>query len=326
MIQYNLIFAILLGCVSIFVLLNLMRAKIPRYFSNDPDNLKRIIRNQIDTQFDGNEEPALASNSLLQSVEEAMRSSLHGQKIPLERKLKYAGWTLSPLLFRGFALSISLLFFSLATMKFNIIVQCAALSIGPILMQMLLAYSINRRFKAFDKDYAQFLLQIVGLLKTGMSATRAIQEAANGLESQSLVRSEVDLMIKRIRFGINEDKSTGTFAENIDHPEIELFVQALLLSRRLGGNLSDTLERLSKQVRKRQYFRSASEAAIGLQRGSLWTILVMLIGVQGYITLVYPDLILKGLETEVGWHVWQICFVMIGFSFYWISQITKFKV
>ncbi|MCB0331821.1 MAG: type II secretion system F family protein, partial [Bdellovibrionales bacterium] len=191
------------------------------------------------------------------------------------------------------------------SLKFNIIVAFLSLVSGPFLMGFLLNRAVERRFKAFDQDYPQFLLSLVGLLKTGMNAMAALEAAANGLEQGSLVRSEVEIMMERLRFGVSEDRSIGSFGEDIYHPEIELFVQALLLSRRVGGTLSDTLERLAKQVRKRQYFRMAAQAAVGMQRGSIWFIIAILCALEAYLYVAYPRAVTDAINDDVGWVVWQ---------------------
>jgi tight adherence protein B len=186
--------------------------------------------------------------------------------------------------------------------------------------------SIEKRFKAFDADYPQMLLSLVGLLKTGMNPMGALEAASKGLDDGSLVRQEIELMIERLRFGVSEDKSIGSFGEDIFHPEIELFVQALLLSRRVGGTLSDTLDRLAKQVRKRQYFRSAANAAVGLQRGSIWFILGILVSLEVYLYIVYPESITGAINDEFGWQVWQGSIVVILLGLYWVRQVTKIRV
>lgn len=325
LLETNILLALGIAVVSIFTLLNLLRSRLSHLFGNEPDNLKKLIGSQASLglanqeEYDGN-----ASDLLINSIEEAGGGSR--LKVSLTRKFRLAGWIMSIPLFYAFEISISLMFFSLASLKFNVLIQLAAVFTGPLLMHWFLSRSIDARFKRFDADYAQFLMQVVGLLKTGMTAMTAIHEASKGLDFYSLVRSEVRLMIDRVRFGMAEEKSIGAFGEDINHPEIELFVQALLLSRRLGGGLSDTLERLSKQVRKRQYFRNSAEAAIGLQRGSLWLIIILLLVVEGFIAALYPDLIFKAIETELGWQVWQVCFLLIGLAFVWIRQVTRIKI
>lgn len=185
---------------------------------------------------------------------------------------------------------------------------------------------MERRFKAFDNDYPQMLLSLVGLLKTGMNAMGALEAASQGLDETSLVKEEIDLMITRLRYGVPEDKSIGSFGEDIYHPEIELFVQALLLSRRVGGNLSDTLDRLAKQVRKRQYFRNSAKAAVGMQRGSIWFILGILCSLEIYLYLVYPEAVLGAIRDETGWLVWQFGLMVIALGMFWVRQVTKIKI
>jgi tight adherence protein B len=168
-------------------------------------------------------------------------------------------------------------------------------------------------------------MSVVGLLKTGMTPSGALETAARGLERNSLVREEVLLMLERIRLGILEDRSIGAFGADINHPEIELFVQALLLSYRVGGNLSESIERLSRQVRRRQYFKSSAHAAVGLQRGSIMLITIILIGLQAYIALIFPSLMRVSLNHEIGWQIWQGSGLCVVISFIWIRQVTQMK-
>ena len=185
---------------------------------------------------------------------------------------------------------------------------------------------MNRRFNAFDQDYAPFILQLVSLLKTGMNVMGALEAGAQGLEETSLVREEVELMMERLRFGVSEDKSIGCFGEDINHPEIELFVQALLLSRRVGGTLSDTLERLARQVRRRQYFRKQAIAAVSMQRGSIWLILGIMFFLEIYLYAVYPESVVGALQDPIGFQVWQTGIFLIIMGIFWVRQVTKIKV
>jgi tight adherence protein B len=158
-----------------------------------------------------------------------------------------------------------------------------------------------------------------------MNPMNALEAASAGMNEGALVKAEVDMMIERLRFGVSEDRSIGSFGEDIDHPEIELFVQALLLSRRVGGTLSDTLDRLAKQVRKRQYFRSAANAAVGMQRGSIWFIIAILCGLETYLYITFPETVTDALKDKVGWQVWQFAIVVILLGIFWVRQVTKIR-
>jgi tight adherence protein B len=246
--------------------------------------------------------------------------------LTLEKRLKFAQSRMTPAVYRLCQIVISIAAFFIAGAKFNLFIQVLALSAGPLFMGWLINFFVNRRFNQFDIDYAPFILSLVGLLKTGMNVMSAIEAAAEGMEEGSLVKEEIELMMERLRFGVSEDKSIGSFGEDIYHPEIELFVQALLLSRRVGGTLSDTLDRLSRQVRRRQYFRKSAHAAIGMQRGSIWFIIAILVALEAYLYVINPDFVVGAWNHPLGWQVWQVGMCLIGFGIFWVRQITKLKV
>ena len=264
--------------------------------------------------------------TLLEAARESRVEKLTDSRLTLEKKLKFAQWNFPPILFHVLEIAISLFAFTVVQVKFNIVMQVLSLLAGPLFMRWLLNLMMDRRFKHFDADYPQFLMSVVGLLKTGMNATGALEAASAGLEDGSLVKQEVDMMLERLRFGVSEDKSIGSFGEDIYHPEIELFVQALLLSRRVGGNLSDTLDRLARQVRKRQYFRKSAVATVSMQRGSIWFIIGILVFMEIYLYFMYPEAVTESLAHPVGWQVWQGALVTILLGIFWIRQVTKIRV
>lgn len=257
---------------------------------------------------------------------EKMAHKTVDSRLTLVKKLKFAQWPISPLTFRVAQVILSSIAFYFTYMHLNRFFQLLSLFTGPLIMGWLISMFIERRFLAFDQDYPAFLLSLVGLLKTGMNPMGALEAAAQGLEEGSLVKQEVELMLERLRFGVSEDKSVGSFGEDIFHPEIELFVQALLLSRRVGGTLSDTLDRLAKQVRKRQYFRRSAVAAVGLQRGSIWFILGILFGLEVYLYFMFPESVIDAWKDDMGWQVWQGGIACIILGIYWVRQVTKIRV
>ncbi len=268
----------------------------------------------------------MKANKLDKVLLTAEKKVITSGTMTIEKKLRYARWKMPPIVFRVLQVVISLVAVFMANIFFDWPIICFTIFTGPIVMNFLVGLAMNRRFKAFDKDYPSFLLNVVSMLRIGMNVVTAIQSAAEGLNPDSLVREEVTLMLDRLKLGVSEDKSIGAFGEDINHPEIELFVQAVILSRRLGGNLSDTLDRLSQQVRKRQFFRSSAEAAVSLQRGSIWVILGIMVALEGYILITSPDLIMTAIHDDFGWLVWQGAVVTIFIGILWVRQVTKIKV
>jgi tight adherence protein B len=247
--------------------------------------------------------------------------------ITLEKRLRYARLTVPVFVIHACTIIVSLIGFAIAVlMEGNLILKMIGLSFGPLVTGWFINRRVQKRQDKFDADYPTFLMQITSLLKTGMNTMTAIEEAALSLEDNSLVREEVLLMLERLRYGVSEEKSIGAFGEDVLHSEIELFIQAVILSRRLGGNLSDTLERLSKSVRKRQTYRQQARGAVGMQRGSIYFILAIMVFLEFYIWKVFPEGVVPALYDPIGWMVWQVGLLFIYMGMLWVNQITKIKV
>lgn len=291
-------------------------------------NMKAIVTAQ--RQDERSNRPKSKDNkaSLFDTAKDHTVQKTSDSKLTLQKRLKYSQWKMSPSVFYSLEAVISLFVFAITTMtlELNIIMQLLTLVIGPIFMKGLLHRSMEKRFKAFDADYPQFLLSLVGLLKTGMNPLGAIEASCKGMEEGSLMKAECEMMLERLRYGVPEDASIGAFAEDVYHPEIELFVQALLLSRRVGGTLSDTLDRLARQVRKRQYFRKQAHAAVGMQRGSIWFIVGIMVLLEVYLYFIYPQAVVGAMRDPTGWQVWQGGVGVILLGIYWVRQVTKIRV
>jgi tight adherence protein B len=295
--------------------------------------LRRGLRSMVAVQRSGDggypDTSAVDSPDRLEDEGEdgGKQQSVSSTRLTLQKRLKFAQLSeVPPFAFALGQIGVSIAAFLLARTIFEWVLQALSLTAGPLLINAFINFRMQARFKKFDRDYPQFLLSFVGMLKTGLNPMQALEAAALNLDGQSLVRQEVELMLERLRLGVSEERSIGSFGEDINHPEIELFVQSLLLSRRVGGNLSETIDRLARQVRKRQYFRASANAAVGLQRGSIIFILAILCALEGYLYLVWPECVTITWTNPKSKPVAQFCLGLILFGLYWVRQVTKIKV
>ncbi len=198
--------------------------------------------------------------------------------------------------------------------------------LAPLLIDSILQRAVKKRFNNFDKDYPDFLMSLVSRIKSGMNSFTAIDSAAGGFDERSLLRAEVMLMLERVKLGIQEEQAIGEFGETVPHPEIELFVQALILSRRVGGNLSTVIERLAKQVRKRQEFRKKAIAAVAQERGAGFMVSGIMTMTMVLVGFVSPELLSGAFENDSGQLVFQSGLLLVGIGFYLSRVITEIKV
>ncbi|MCC6954432.1 MAG: type II secretion system F family protein [Deltaproteobacteria bacterium] len=297
--------------------------------ANVSSNLRSLVAAQRSQTELGAAGPRKSRESLAMAAaaeSQLTRKKLAGSKITLEKRLKYARWPITPLQFRVIQLVVTILVFIPMYLAFGWAIRFTATFMTPLLVDAVLGHAVKRRFNAFDTDYPVLLMSYVSLLKTGMSTIAGLEAAAKGLDSNSLVRGEVELLVERLRVGLTEDQAINAFGEDIAHPELELFVQSLLLSRKVGGTLSATLERLAKQVRKRQQFRKQAVAVVGMEQGSIYAIAVIMTLLMVYLCVSSPELVLPAFSHPTGRSIFESGVSMIIWGFYWSKRVTNIKI
>jgi tight adherence protein B len=248
------------------------------------------------------------------------------ERATLAQRLIFAQWTITDTQFNILCYSITAIVGAGVFYFLETPLSLTVILLTPILVKAVLARAVKRRFENFDRDFPDFLMTLVSRLRSGMNIMTAMQSCCENLNDDSLLKAEIILMLDRVRVGYQEDQAIGAFAETVPHPEIELFVQAVILNRKVGGNFASTLERLAKQVRKRQDFRRKAVSAVSEQRGGS----LMLCGIMGTILVFFiitsPDLISKSFETPTGRMAFQFGGSMCLWGLYLVRRITNLRV
>lgn len=334
-----LIFLVVLAAVVLLVGYSLTTgSKKPGRQTGPSANLRAMVQSQrVERRAaeSGGADAALAQEraarggkdlALSAAKESGLPSKRSTSVLSLEKKLRFAHLPLAPIHFQAIQILATVLLLIPTVLCFGKAIWFAVAFLTPKIVGAGLDFLVNVRFKKFDRDYPVLLMSYVSLLKTGMNTIGGLETAAKGLDPDSLVRQEVEVLMERLRLGLTEEQALGAFGEDIYHPELELFVQSLILSRKVGGTLSATLERLTKQVRKRSQFRKQAVAAIGMEKGSLYAIAAIMSALLVYITFQSPELVLPAFSNPTGRSVLEFGIMLIACGFYWSSVVAKIKV
>ena len=291
-------------------------------------NLKALVAAQRASRKEEKSAETKANLALAAAAETELgkKKSTTTSRLTLEKRLRYARSPITAIQYRAIQILVTIAFFIPAYMHGTVFIVFLAVFLPQAMVSSVLDHFVAVRFKAFDDDYPVLLMSYVSLLKTGMNTIQGLEAASKGLDQGSLVRSEIELMIERLRLGLTEEQAISAFGEDIHHPELELFVQSLLLSRRVGGMLSQTLERLAKQVRKRQEFRKKAVAAVGMERSSIYAIAFIMSLLLGYLIWSSPELVLPAFSHELGNKIFQAGIMLIVFGFYWSRKVTNIRI
>ena len=244
----------------------------------------------------------------------------------LLQKIYFAEWTITPGQYKAIKYSVTAILTVGATFLLEIPLIICVFLLTPKFIDAILARAINKKFLNFDRDFPDFLMTIVSRLKSGMNILQAMQSATTELPSDSILKREMSLLNERIKLGYSEEKAIGSFAENVPHPEIELFTQVVILNKRVGGNFAATLERLAKQIRKRQDFRRKAVSSVAEQKGGGVFIFLIMTGLMFMVSQASPEITEVCFNSKMGRLVSQFGASLSIMGFYLIRVITSIRV
>ncbi|MCH8171859.1 MAG: type II secretion system F family protein [Proteobacteria bacterium] len=126
----------------------------------------------------------------------------------------------------------------------------AALVVGFGLPHKIINAMVKNRIKAFITLFPDALDLLVRGLRSGLPITESINAVAK--EVADPVGGEFRKVMDQIMLGKNLDEALEKTAERIDAAEFKFFVISLSIQRETGGNLAETLAKLSDLLRRRQ--------------------------------------------------------------------------
>lgn len=204
---------------------------------------------------------------------------------------------------------------------FFAVVVAAATGASPPLVYWLLK---RRRRRRAVEQLPDALLSVATNLRSGLSLSQALETT---IEHESApLGQELTLVLRELRVGVDFDEAMANFYARLPETEVQLVAAAMKVSREIGGNLSETLERISDTLRKRLQMEGKIKSLTAQGR------------LQGIVMVALPVflmLVLSQMEPEAmhhlynawyGWATLAVIAVMEAIGFHFIRKIVNIDV
>ena len=153
----------------------------------------------------------------------------------------------------------------------------------------LLRFAQLRYQRRFLDAFPDAIDLIVRAVKAGLPALDAIDLAAR--EVAAPVGTEFQKVLDDTRIGVAMADALNHAADRIRVPDFRFFVASIVLQRRTGGGLAETLVNLSTLIRQRRTLRLKARALTAESKASATLISIMPFVAGAGLYLVKPDMI-----------------------------------
>ena len=163
-----------------------------------------------------------------------------------------------------------------------------------------------------------------GSLRAGASLQNALDIVVQ--ESPAPLCQEFSLLLREQRLGLALEDSLRGMADRLNTEEIDLFVSAVSIAREVGGNLSETLERLAASLRTKAAMEGKIRALTS--QGKMQGVIVGLLPVflAGILYVMDPQAMMPLFTTLYGWGVMAAVFFMLILGGFFIRKIVTIDV
>jgi len=181
--------------------------------------------------------------------------------------------------------------------------------IGLGLPHIVLDAMIKKRISKFISLFPDALDLIVRGLRSGLPITESMGSVASEIEEP--VGGEFRKIMDQIRIGKNLDEALEKTAVRIDAAEFKFFMISLAIQRETGGNLAETLAKLSDLLRRRQQMRLKIKAMASEGKASAYIVgalpfvmfILLLIINYDYTSVLFTDP--RAIYSALGGMVWM---------------------
>jgi tight adherence protein B len=206
------------------------------------------------------------------------------------------------------------------TLGWSLLCALAGASI-PVLF---LVYKRQQRMKQFSKHFPDALDMMARSIRAGYALAGGIQLV--GEEMPDPVGEELRRVFEEIRLGLEPGDALAKLAERIPTDDVRFFCTAIRIQRTSGGNLAETLDRLSEVIRERFKLLSHAHAIAAQQRwgaifvGSSPLLLAVLL------RLTSPHYFDEAVKHPAGPMMLLVGLALEAVGFFMVWRIAKIKV
>jgi len=190
--------------------------------------------------------------------------------------------------------------------------------------QLVFKFLTKRRCTQFIAQLPDMLQSSSTAMKAGASLNQALESVVS--EESGPVAQEFDLFLRELRVGVDFNQALNNIYHRMPLMDFKLVVSGMQISREIGGNLADTLERLADTLRRKIEMEGKIDAltAQGRAQGIVMTLLPIVLGYGLY--LMEPKQMSIFWTHWLGWTLMAIMGVMLLIGYLVIQKIVNIDV
>lgn len=174
--------------------------------------------------------------------------------------------------------------------------------------KLIIARRKKERIKVFDGQLNEGIMIISNSLKAGYSFLQALAVASE--ETTDPFSKEFKKMLKEMNLGISEEEALKNLLLRMESADLRLIMNAILIQKDIGGNLSEILDNIGETIRERQKIQGELKTLTAQGRLSGLIVILIPFFLGSAIYLLNKEYMMLLFTTPIG--IGMICFSVMN--------------
>ena len=206
----------------------------------------------------------------------------------------------------------------------SIILALCMWAASLFLPNLIISWAWQRRLQKVDQQIAQTISALSNSMRAGLTLVQAITRISE--QAPEPIRTEFKIMANQYGYGADMETVIRNAKLRLNLPNFSLFASALIVNRQMGGDISETLTRISKSLDKLREMKKTVEAHTSEGRTNIKVLLAAPVIMLFFMWLVMPDGVALLFTTAPGWAILLIALALSVTGVYFANRLTRSEI
>jgi len=206
----------------------------------------------------------------------------------------------------------------------NVLMGAAFGLMGLALPKLLLWWLKKRRDEKFDRQLVEALANMGNSLKAGFSLPQSMELLAREMDNP--MRQEMGLVVREMQVGAAMEDALQHLLERMPSQDLDLIISSILISREVGGNLTEIFDNIAYTVRERHRIEGRVKALSAQGKLQGFVIMCLPPGIAIALGYIAPHMMRPLYTTPVGWLLMALIAILLSAGMYTIYKIVAIEI
>lgn len=209
-------------------------------------------------------------------------------------------------------------------MILRLLLACLLAYFGYKVPWAVIKFLKRRRIKKYDEQLADGLIMVSNSLRAGLSLVQALEIVSK--EAKPPLSQEFETLLKEHRLGYNMEEALRHVFERMPTLDTKIFVNATLILRETGGNLTELFDTMASTIQERKRVQKKIRTMTAEGEAQVVILAILPIALSFILDKLNPEIFELMYTTFLGWVMIVIMALMEGVGLYWMLKIVRVKI